>query len=155
MRAILCDLYLGDRHDASNVSLLRENQITHVVNCAADLANPFPGEFCYLSLEMEDPDERFVEVIPESNLFIDQARERGRVLVHCRKGLSRSPSIIMAYLGHMGFRFDQALEHILLRADIGPHSYFLRYLQQSMRPSIQPKRAEKWLRKISKDKRTA
>ena len=92
-------------------------------------------------------------MIPESNLFIDSARAKGRVLVHCRKGLSRSPSMIMAYLGHLGFRFDQALEHMLRRADIFPHSYFLRQLQRSMRPSTQPKLAEKWLRKIAKDLR--
>jgi protein-tyrosine phosphatase len=151
MRAIFCDLYLGDRHDAANLSLLREHQITHIVNCAIHLEDPFPEEFTYLSLALEDPDERFGEVIPESNLFIDRGRERGRVLVHCRKGLSRSPSIIMAYLGHLGFRFDQALEHMLLRADIFPHSYFLRQLQRRMRPSLRPKLAEKWLRKIAKD----
>ena len=56
MRAILFDLYLGDRHDAENLSMLHEHQITHIVNCALDLENPFPAEFTYLSLEMEDPD---------------------------------------------------------------------------------------------------
>jgi protein-tyrosine phosphatase len=151
MNRILFDLYLGDRHDAENLSLLREHKITHIVNCAQGLWCPFPEEFCYLSLEMEDPDERLRECAKISNLFIDQARGRGNILVHCRKGLSRSPSIIIAYLGHMGFRFDQALEHMLTRADISPHSYFLRELQRMLRPSQNPKRVEKWINKIAKD----
>lgn len=152
MRAILCDLYLGNKEDASNRALLAEHQITHVVNCAAALPCFFPEELCYLSLEMEDPDESFLSWVPIANAFIDQARGTGRVLVHCRKGLSRSPSIILAYLGHMGFRFDQALEHLLARAVIGPHSYFLDRLQETMRPSRYPRRISKLLRRITKDK---
>jgi protein-tyrosine phosphatase len=151
MNRILFDLFLGDRHDAENLPSLRAHQITHVVNCAQGLRCPFPDDFLYLSLEMEDPDECFAQSAKISNRFIDAARGKGNILVHCRKGLSRSPSIIMAYLGHMGFRFDQALEHMLTRADISPHSFFLRELQRMLRPSDHPKRAEKWINKIAKD----
>lgn len=150
MVSIFVDLFLGDKEDAADKTLLMEHGITHVVNCAARIPCYFPEHFQYLALHMEDPYEGFPSLIPTFCAFIDKARLHGKVLVHCRHGLSRSASVILAYLGHLGYRFDQALDRVLSCAAIRPHSYFLTELQARCRPSINPKRARKLVRRIVK-----
>merc|ERR1712178_449691 len=49
--------------------------------------------------------------------FIDKAlAEGGKCLVHCRMGVNRSASVVLAYLmARRGFSFDQAARHISKR----------------------------------------
>jgi dual specificity phosphatase 12 len=50
-------------------------------------------------IPMEDTEhENLLDVLPRALAFIDQARQAGNVLVHCIAGVSRSASIVIAYL---------------------------------------------------------
>lgn len=43
--------------------------------------------------------QNLIPYFPEAKQFIDMALERrGRVLVHCNSGISRSPSFVVAYV---------------------------------------------------------
>ena len=47
----------------------------------------------------DDPSEDILAILDESSDFIDQAKAGGKCcLVHCSFGMSRSPSIVIAYL---------------------------------------------------------
>jgi hypothetical protein len=93
---ILPDLFLGDRSDARACELLRKRGIPHIVNCSKELPCHFEKEFIYLWLALEDPDPVFAAKIPAVCAFIDEGRTRGKVMVHCTGGVSRSPAVILA-----------------------------------------------------------
>lgn len=110
MWQILEDLYLGDELDAYKKDWLKDYGVTHILNCAAEVNCPYPRDFRYLHLELYDPDAAFIDYIADICDFIDEGRDRGMVMVHCRKGLNRSPSAIIAYLRHLGFNAAQAMQ---------------------------------------------
>src|SRR5262249_17011772 len=88
---------------------LRQAGITHIVNCTCELPNYHEGRFVYLALGLSDPDPELEEHFPAVFSFIDEARRGGgRVLVHCFAAISRSPSVVLAYLCHLGDPLEEA-----------------------------------------------
>ncbi|VDK38416.1 unnamed protein product [Dibothriocephalus latus] len=99
---ILPHLYLGNYQDAANLSLLKRLGVTHILNVTRDLPMAFEetNSFHYLRLPALDSTEQNIYPFFEKAIeFIDGAKEtRGVVLVHCLAGISRSASIVMAYM---------------------------------------------------------
>ena len=97
---IIDGLYLSDYSGAFNISHLVKYKITHIVVCARELECRFPEDFEYLHLELDDLPKS--SIVPYLNLvtdFIHSALQSDNtVLVHCAMGISRSPSIVIAYL---------------------------------------------------------
>ena len=96
-------LYISSYNATKNKSLLEKNKITHIINCAADFCeNVFESEnkYTYLSFYLKDHVAENIECIfYECIKFIDNVKEKGgRVLVHCIQGISRSVTLVMAYL---------------------------------------------------------
>ena len=96
-------LYISSYNATKNLELLEKNKITHIINCAADFCeNVYEQEnkFTYLSFYLKDHVLENIECIfYECIKFIENVREKGgRVLVHCIQGISRSVSIVMAYI---------------------------------------------------------
>ena len=63
--------------------------------------------------------------------FINEARSLGNILVHCYGGISRSSSIVIAYLmKNMNVRFENALDYVKNKKnDINPNEGFRRKLK--------------------------
>jgi protein-tyrosine phosphatase len=109
MIEIVEGLYLGNREAARDLRRLKQAGITHIVNCAVELPNYHQGEFVYLPLGLLDPDPTLHRHFLEVFSFIDDARgQDGRVLVHCFAAISRSPSVVLAYLCHIGDPLEEA-----------------------------------------------
>ncbi len=108
-------LYLGPEYPTRNKTLLHRDGITHILTCCG--TNPlFPDEFTYLILEAEDTCEENISRYFQSSFdFIrDALNNSGKVLIHCQMGLSRSPTILIAYLmSSMNISF--AIAHSLVK----------------------------------------
>eukprot|EP00013_Stygamoeba_regulata_P025906 CAMPEP_0177647130 /NCGR_PEP_ID=MMETSP0447-20121125/10139_1 /TAXON_ID=0 /ORGANISM="Stygamoeba regulata, Strain BSH-02190019" /LENGTH=927 /DNA_ID=CAMNT_0019149701 /DNA_START=320 /DNA_END=3103 /DNA_ORIENTATION=+ len=96
-------LYLGSDTVARNGPLLRENKITHVLNCAGVVCdNYFPEEFSYKMLFLMDGKTENVRAILPAVLewMADafEASPENRIYVHCQQGVSRSSTMVIAYL---------------------------------------------------------
>jgi len=96
-------LYLGNEQVAKNFDLLKRNNIKFILNVTKHIKNHFEDteEFKYKKVPVEDAkDVSLSKYFQEAIDFIDEAIQSndGNILVHCKQGMSRSPSVILAYL---------------------------------------------------------
>jgi len=110
-------LFISGYQVAGDADMLRRHQITHVVNTAADVCdNRLPDELTYLTYYLKDTNHEDISIMFFRTIeWIHNAiTGGGRVLVHCREGVSRSATITIAYLI---WRFKEPFEqaHVRLR----------------------------------------
>ena len=96
-------LYLGDSQDARNLEKLAEKRITYVLNAASgELRSDdlYGKEIKCLRLAIIDETWYDISKHMDSALdFIAEAKaNRAGILVHCVAGVSRSVTVVMAYL---------------------------------------------------------
>merc|ERR1719410_1251340 len=98
---VLPHLYLGNMRDASDMASLSRLNIRYVLNVTAKQPSyHLPPGFHYKHLEAADNGlQNLRQFFEEAFSFIDEAKKAGAgVLVHCQAGISRSPTIAVAYL---------------------------------------------------------
>ena len=93
-------LFIGNISTATNKKLLKENGITHIIDILSQRFEPYPDDFEYLHIYAYDTvDWNLTYSFPITNLFIkDALKNGGKVYIHCMCGISRSISILLAYL---------------------------------------------------------
>jgi len=93
-------LLLGDRDDAADLDLLLRHGVTHVLNVARQCNNYFPEHMFYTKMDLEDSRKQEIRSSFDSAFkAIEHARDMGGcVLVHCVAGVSRSATLVLAYL---------------------------------------------------------
>ncbi|KAI5637977.1 dual specificity phosphatase, catalytic domain-containing protein [Phthorimaea operculella] len=126
-------VYLGSEWNASNLEELQRNGVRHILNVTREIDNFFPGMFDYLNVRVYD-DEKTDLLKHWDNTFkyINKARNEGsKVLVHCKMGISRSASVVIAYaMKAFNWNFDKALKHVKTkRSCIKPNNNFLSQLE--------------------------
>lgn len=118
---ILSHLYLGSEIHASQKELLGRLGITSVVNVSRNIPNFFEDTFHYKSVPVDDTYTADIgKWFEEAAKFIDSVKNsKGRVLVHCQAGISRSATICLAYLiSRYRLRLDEAYEYVKKRRSI-------------------------------------
>ncbi|KAI4550170.1 hypothetical protein MJT46_018896 [Ovis ammon polii x Ovis aries] len=134
------NLFLGDAYAARDKNKLTQLGITHVVNVAAGKFQVDTGAKFYRGMPLEyygieADDNPFFDL---SVYFLPVARyirsalsvPQGRVLVHCAMGVSRSATVVLAFLMICeNMTLVEAIQTVQARRDICPNSGFLRQLQ--------------------------
>ena len=123
-------LFVSGVKSANNLGVLRRKGIDLIVNLVSRFQeNEFPEEFEYLSYDLRD--SAYSDIIAELHELADKLNDRiqrgDKVLVHCKKGISRSPSVAIAYLiKHKGMDFDSALALLQAKSErVFPNAGFL------------------------------
>ena len=85
-------VFLGSEWNASNLEELTDNGITHILNVSREIDNYFPAVFKYLNIREYDVEETdLLKHWDRTFHFIsDCVNFGGKVLVHCKMGISRS-----------------------------------------------------------------
>jgi protein-tyrosine phosphatase len=150
MSHILDNIYIGGYRDATNREFLRAHGIVYIVNCARELpAAPeyLPTRVCrqYLHLPMRDAlNECLLKYLQRGVAFMHACAvrrvsapggKRAGILVHCSAGMSRSVSLVLAYLMlERGWTYASALRYVKSQRRIAnPNPSFklqLQYLQR-------------------------
>lgn len=123
-------LFVGGAVAAKDKAMLLRLGVTHVINCAANVAPAFfPDEFRYYNIRLRDHSTQdiarhFYNIFD----FIETARQSGgRIFVHCIKGISRSPTMVIAYLmWYKGIGMYKALDFVRqARPVVDPNAGFI------------------------------
>jgi dual specificity MAP kinase phosphatase len=104
-------------HDTDNIPFIKLNNIRYIINCTDDIPN-LHSWIEYMRIPIYDhEDEDISSYFDQAIYFINKAREKGdgAVMIHCMAGVSRSSTITLAYLLHLGKTLEDSLEYLTER----------------------------------------
>ena len=123
-------IYLGNMEAAFNYKKLKKLGIRKVLTVMSAFGNHYPeNTFVHKSIDVTDDYEtNLIRYFKECLLFIDGY---DKVFVHCAAGMSRSPTIVIAYLmWKKKLSLNDAIKFVKnKRPDISPNLNFMRQLQ--------------------------
>jgi protein tyrosine phosphatase (PTP) superfamily phosphohydrolase (DUF442 family) len=126
------NLYISDFSSACDIKKLHENGITHIVSIIPGVTAMYPNEFKYHTIDVVDRPYSNIEAhFADSVEFMDNAiKNGGKVLVHCQMGVSRSATIVLAYLiKKQGYTTNDAISKLKeCRQCINPNPGFVKQL---------------------------
>lgn len=132
MFKIIDNLYLGAYYNAHNDRELKSFGIKTIVNLAREVPEcEFSG---IATIKFDWLDQHNFDIKSELDAVLDVIHSRisEPVLVHCRAGVSRSASVVIAYL--MKYRdmpFDDAHKHVkMMKPNINPNIGFMKVLKE-------------------------
>jgi len=123
-------IYLSNELGAQDFKMLKDRNVTHILVAGNFLQQKFPGHFKYLQLPINDAASQDLSLYFEEAIkFIDEAE---KVLVHCYAGVSRSSSMVIAYLMYKyKWTYTEAYTHVKKkRTVINPNKGFVSQLQE-------------------------
>lgn len=125
-------LYLGSEWNASNLEELNKAGIGYILNVTREIDNFFPGLFAYHNIRVYD--EESTDLLSHWNdtyNFINKAKKNNsKCLVHCKMGVSRSASTVIAYaMKEYGWSMENAYSYVKQRRSVArPNAGFMRQL---------------------------
>merc|ERR1712228_416531 len=113
-----------------NWNVIKYLNITHIINATANIPNHFnEHNVKYLNVKVDDANSAQInQYFDPTNKFLDDVmnRDECRVLVHCQMGVSRSASIMIAYIMQRNkCSFEEAFKYVKnCRSCICPNESF-------------------------------
>ncbi|XP_036406759.1 protein phosphatase Slingshot homolog 3 [Megalops cyprinoides] len=146
-------LYLGSEWNAANFEELQKNNVGYILNVTMEIDNFFPESFTYMNIRVYDVEA--TDLLAHWNNtynFINKARQSGQaVLVHCKMGVSRSASTVVAFaMKQQHWPLDCALAYVRERRPIvQPNEGFMKQLHtySGILQASQQRHSALWRRK--------
>ncbi|CAG5037831.1 unnamed protein product [Parnassius apollo] len=136
---IVPGLYLSNAKAAVDANIIRCLKITHVLTIEAHKipksAFPNPNVATLFIRASDSPQTNLLPYFPMANAFIDEGIKKGNVLVHCHFGVSRSATIVIAYImAKYNLSFEEAFSYVRNRRRfINPNPGFISQLKEYQR----------------------
>ncbi|CAG4981111.1 unnamed protein product [Colias eurytheme] len=133
---IIPGLYLSNARAAADRNVLQQLNITHVLTVEArrlPKSTFVDSNICTLYIRANDtPQTNLLPYFPMANAFIEEGLQKGNVLVHCHFGVSRSATLVIAYIMQKySLSFEQAYNFVRQRRKfINPNPGFVSQLKQ-------------------------
>ncbi|XP_048828933.1 dual specificity protein phosphatase 22-A isoform X2 [Brienomyrus brachyistius] len=147
MNKVVDGLYLGNIRDSENTESLSDNGITHILS-VYNSAKPVIEGMTYLCIQASDSSsQNLLQHFKECITFIHESRlSGGACLVHCLAGVSRSTTLVVAYLMTVtSYGWEDCLCAVkAVRSFVGPNYGFQQQLQEFQRGLLSQYRS--WLR---------
>uniref|UniRef100_A0A3Q2NN78 protein-serine/threonine phosphatase n=2 Tax=Fundulus heteroclitus TaxID=8078 RepID=A0A3Q2NN78_FUNHE len=127
-------VFLGSEWNASNLEELQNSGVRYILNVTREIDNFFPGMFEYHNIRVYDEEAtNLLEYWNDTYKFITKAKKAGaKCLVHCKMGVSRSASTVIAYaMKEYGWDLDTAFDYVKERRTVTkPNPSFMKQLEE-------------------------
>uniref|UniRef100_A0A672P2R2 Protein phosphatase Slingshot homolog 1 n=1 Tax=Sinocyclocheilus grahami TaxID=75366 RepID=A0A672P2R2_SINGR len=127
-------LYLGSEWNASNLEELQETGVDYILNVTREIDNFFPGTFCYHNVRVFDDEttDLLAHWNDTYNFIVKAKKNQSKCLVHCKMGVSRSASTVIAYaMKEYGWSLEKAYNFVKQKRSITrPNASFMRQLAE-------------------------
>uniref|UniRef100_A0A8C3APZ9 Protein phosphatase Slingshot homolog 1 n=1 Tax=Cyclopterus lumpus TaxID=8103 RepID=A0A8C3APZ9_CYCLU len=127
-------VYLGSEWNASNLEELQESGVGYILNITREIDNFFPGTFSYHNIRVYDEDatDLLAHWNETYNFIVKAKKNRSKCLVHCKMGVSRSASTVIAYaMKEFGWSLEKAYTFVKQKRSITrPNAGFMRQLAE-------------------------
>uniref|UniRef100_A0A671XFJ0 Protein phosphatase Slingshot homolog 1 n=1 Tax=Sparus aurata TaxID=8175 RepID=A0A671XFJ0_SPAAU len=127
-------VYLGSEWNASNLEELRDCGVGYILNVTREIDNFFPGMFSYHNVRVYD--EEATDLLAHwndtYNFIVKAKKNNSKCLVHCKMGVSRSASTVIAYaMKEYGWSLEKAYNFVKQKRSIAqPNAAFMRQLAE-------------------------
>ena len=138
---IVDNIYIGDVYDAHNINKLNELNIKNIISAVVGFDEIYTTDFNHLCLSLIDNEKQniihyfdityhFIDNILSKN--ISSAQKQNKILIHCICGVSRSTTILLAYLiKKYKYTPKQALDLVKKKRNIvNPNNNFMNQLEE-------------------------
>jgi protein-tyrosine phosphatase len=131
MTKIFERLYLGDARDAEHLAVSNPQGITTVISVVGGRNRGKADGIEYVHLSFDDAETVPPAKFEKALTAIREHIRKGKVLVHCEIGSSRSPVLVALYMHVVGYKdFHQALAELHeLRPVVAPSDWMLQCAQ--------------------------
>ncbi|XP_041642611.1 protein phosphatase Slingshot homolog 1 isoform X2 [Cheilinus undulatus] len=127
-------VYLGSEWNASNLEELQETGVGYILNVTREIDNFFPGTFSYHNIRVYDDDatDLLAHWNDTYNFIVKAKKNHSKCLVHCKMGVSRSASTVIAYaMKEFGWSLEKAYNFVKQKRSITrPNAGFMRQLAE-------------------------
>nr|XP_020450268.1 protein phosphatase Slingshot homolog 1 [Monopterus albus] len=127
-------VYLGSEWNASNLEELQETGVGYILNVTREIDNFFPGTFSYHNIRVYD--EEATDLLAHwndtYNFIVKAKKNHSKCLVHCKMGVSRSASTVIAYaMKEYSWSLEKAYNFVKQKRSITrPNPGFMRQLAE-------------------------
>lgn len=128
---IVPGLFLSSQDPVFSEEILQKYNIKNILSLGIEISTKFNG-FSYFYEEILDIPEFFIDSCFEKCFQIIENCRNSNILVHCNAGVSRSPTIVIAYLIYSEkMTFQEALDKVKgFRSCVRPNEGFVKQLRQ-------------------------
>uniref|UniRef100_A0A3P8VAN1 Protein phosphatase Slingshot homolog 1 n=2 Tax=Cynoglossus semilaevis TaxID=244447 RepID=A0A3P8VAN1_CYNSE len=127
-------VYLGSEWNASNLEELKETGVGYILNVTREIDNFFPGTFSYHNIRVYDDEatDLLAHWNDTYNFIVKAKKNHSKCLVHCKMGVSRSASTVIAYaMKEYNWSLEKAYNFVKQKRSITrPNSGFMRQLAE-------------------------
>ncbi|MFT7817833.1 protein phosphatase Slingshot1-like [Arapaima gigas] len=127
-------LYLGSEWNASNLEELQDSGVGYILNVTREIDNFFPGTFSYHNIRVYDEEgtDLLAHWNDSYNFIVMAKKNQSKCLVHCKMGVSRSASTVIAYaMKEYGWSLEKAYNFVKQKRSIAcPNAGFMRQLAE-------------------------
>jgi len=131
---IIDNLWLGAISSSCNREELHKYKIKTIISAVLGCAAPYPFDFNYERAKLRDVEDEDIlsdirRLLPIIHIELMNHRA---LLIHCKKGVSRSTTIVASYLmKYKNMTTDEAIEFIKSkRTQINPNAGYIKQLRQ-------------------------
>lgn len=127
-------VFLGSEWNASNLEELRNCGVGYILNVTREIDNFFPGQFSYHNVRVYDDEatDLLAHWNDTYNFIVKAKKNNSKCLVHCKMGVSRSASTVIAYaMKEYGWPLDKAHNFVKQKRSIAqPNTAFMKQLAE-------------------------